>query len=321
MILIGTKNGIYGWDESSQKLNLQGLEGKDVHQVAAGGDGVLVAYDSGHSIWSSSDHGKSWRQVEAAAINEEITVLFVHPVSSDIYLGTEPPKIYRYNRVDSDWELVTDLSTLEVANEWYTPWGGPPAVRSIAPANGDGLYLDIHVGGILRTLDRGKTWQPINKGLHLDVHEVATCPGRENAVYAATAGGFYLSEDQGESWEIRNEGLPNRYTRGIAIHPEQPEIILISGSPTSPGGWRTYGKRFSLFRTANDGKQWKKVSNGFPESSDSEIDTHGIVFSRQVADHVLCSLRSGALYASGDTGASWSMVSDKLPPIHSLCAV
>ncbi len=321
MIFISTQNGIYGWDESSQALHLHALEGKDIRQVSASNDGKLVAYDAEESLWESRDSGESWTQVVTSSIEAEISVLFVHPISGDIYLGTEPPKLYQRDSINGTWELVTDLNTLDVAKSWYTPWGGPAAVRSIAPANGNGLYLDIHVGGILRTLDHGKTWHPTNEGLHLDVHEVATCPKRENAVYAATAGGFYLSEDQGESWGVRNEGLMNRYTRGIAVHPNQPQTILISGSPTSPGGWRTHGKRFSLFRTTDDGAHWEKVTDGFPESSNSEIDTHGIAFSHEAADEVLCGLRSGELYASDDAGASWSLVSDNLPSIRGLCAV
>ena len=248
-------------------------------------------------------------------------MLFVHPIDDDIYFGTEPPKIYRYNCINEHWDLAIDLSMLDIAKTWYTPWGGPPAVRSITLAYREGLFLNIHVGGILRTLNRGTTWQPTNEGLHLDVHEVATCRKRENAVYAATAGGFYLSEDAGESWKVRNDGLANWYTRGIAIHPDQPETILISGSPTSPGGWRTHGKRFSLFRTTDDGKHWTKVTHGLPEESDSEIDTHGIAFSREISTQVLCGLRSGELYVSGDAGVSWSSVSNNLPSIHSLCAL
>jgi hypothetical protein len=321
MILVSTRNGIYGWDESSQTLNLNALEGKDIRQVAARSDGTLVAHDAEESIWVSSNQGKSWDGIADSPINEEITVLFVHPIDGDIYFGTEPPKIYRYNCINEHWELVIDLSTLDIAKTWYTPWGGPPAVRSVAPANREGLYLNIHVGGILRTLNRGTTWQPANEGLDLDVHEVATCHKRENTVYAATADGFYLSEDSGESWKARNDGLENRYARGIAIHPDQPETILISGSPTSPGRWRTHGKRFSLFRTTDDGKHWKKVTHGLPEESDSEIDTHGITFSRVIADQVLCGLRSGELYASSDAGVSWSTVSDNLPSIRSLCAL
>lgn len=321
MILISTQNGIYIWDESNQTLNLYALEGKDICQAAAANNGSLIAYDAEGSIWERSNQEKSWNSIVNAPINEEITVLFVHPLDDEFYFGTEPPKIYRYNCINQHWALVTDLNTLETAESWYTPWGGPPAVRSIGAAYREALFLNIHVGGILRTLDHGATWQPINQGLHLDVHEVATCRKRENAVYAATAGGFYLSEDGGESWQVRNDGLANRYSRGIAVHPDHPDTILISASPTSPGGWRSRGKRFSLFRTTDDGKQWSKVTHGLPEETDSEIDTHGIAFSREISGQVLCSFRSGELYASGDAGESWSTVSNNLPSIHSLCAL
>ena len=321
MILISTQNGIYGWDESSQTLNLYALEGKDIRQVAAALDGTHIAYDADGAIWLSRNQGKSWNSIADSPINEEITVLFVHRIDNDIYFGTEPPKIYRYKCNNQHWELVTDLSTLEIAKTWYTPWGGPPAVRSAAPTYSGDLYLNIHVGGVLRTLNRGETWLPTNEGLELDVHEVAACRKRENAVYTATANGFFLSQDGGESWKARNDGLANRYTRGIAIHPDQPETILISGSPTSPGGWRIHGKQFSLFRTTDDGKHWTKVTHGLPEESDSEIDTHGIAFSREISDQVLCGLRSGELYASSDAGVSWSSVSDNLPSIRSLCAL
>ena len=321
MILISTQNGIYGWDEASQTLSHYALEGKDIRQAAGRLDGTLVAFDAEGEIWTNSNRGSSWNQIADSPINEEITVLFVHPIDDDIYFGTEPPKIYGYNCINGHWELVTDLRTLDISETWYTPWGGPPAVRSAAPTHGEGLYLNIHVGGVLRTLDRGTTWQPANSGLELDVHEVATCRNRENALYAATADGFYLSEDGGKSWNARNDGLANRYSRGIAIHPDQPETILISGSATSPGGWRTHGKRFSLFRTTDDGEHWKQVSNGFPVESDSEIDTHGIAFSREISDQVLCGIRSGELYASSDAGVSWSTVSATLPSIHSLSAL
>lgn len=320
MFFISTGAGVYTWDESSQREHLQGLKDRDIHQVVGDGDGELFAFDGSNSLWRSDDQGRSWEQMKSDAVKEEITVLFVHPVSGELYLGAEPPKIYQYDRKADEWRLLADLSQLEVARNWYTPWGGPPAVRSIAPANGNGFYLDIHVGGVLRTLDGGKTWQPVNEGLHLDVHQVATSLEREGAVYAATAGGFHLSEDQGESWKVRNAGLPNRYTRGIAVHPDDPKLILISGSPTSPGGWRTHGKRFSLFRTTDDGLHWEKITRGLPEASDSEIDTHCIGFSKENSRQALCGLSSGVLYASDDAGASWSAAAD-LPPIRGLCAV
>jgi len=92
---------------------------------------------------------------------------------------------------------------------------------------------------------------------------------RPEAVYAYALE-FHLNEDRGESREVFNEEFTNPRTRGISIHPNRPEIILISASPN--------GSRFALFRAADNGKHWEKVTNGFPDSSESENDTHGMVF-------------------------------------------
>ena len=74
-------------------------------------------------------------------------------------------------------------------------------MRSVAPhpTNDRGLYLDIHVGGIMRTLDGGETWTRTTHGLELDVHEVATHAVNPHAVYTATADGFYISPDEGHT--------------------------------------------------------------------------------------------------------------------------
>ena len=37
---------------------------------------------------------------------------------------------------------------------WHTPWGGPPDTRSMANWE-DELYVNVHVGGILRSDDEG----------------------------------------------------------------------------------------------------------------------------------------------------------------------
>jgi photosystem II stability/assembly factor-like uncharacterized protein len=226
-----------------------------------------------------------------------------------------------YQRNEHTWALIESLHTRDYAQDWYAP-GGLAAVRSIAPhpANDRGLYLDIHVGGIMRTLDGGETWTPTNNGLELDVHEVATHAMNQHAVYTATADGFYFSPDEGDTCLRLNAGLDNLYTRGIAIHPQDPDILLISGSPTNPGGWRAHGKRFALYRSENGGHAWKKITTGLPAECLEEIDTFCVVFSKAHANHAYCGSRDGILYKSTDAGISWRTVAEEIPNIFSIKA-
>ena len=316
MLLIGTQDGVYQWNEETDTGHSLGLNGKRIRDLTLQSDHTVVAVESGQRVWSGRLPDPDWTEITPDNDEGPTTVL---AKGDHLYLGGEPPVLYQ--RDQDTWWMMEPLHAREYAKDWYAP-GGLAAVRSMAahPTNEGGLYLDIHVGGIMRTLDGGETWTPTNDGLELDVHEVATHAMNPDAVYAATADGFYYSPDEGDNWERRNAGLENLYTRGIAIHPQTPDIMLISGSPTNPGGWRTHGKRFALYRSEDGGGTWMKITAGLPAECPDEIDTFCIIFSTAHADHAYCGRRDGILHKSTDAGASWTKAAEDLPNIYSVKA-
>ena len=98
-------------------------------------------------------------------------------------------------------------------HEWYTPWGGPPDTRSIAEWD-EHVYVNVHVGGIVRTADAGASWTP-TIDIDADVHQVTTAEGA--LVLAACADGLAVSSDHGDTWEERADGLDARYARGVTV--------------------------------------------------------------------------------------------------------
>ena len=58
-----------------------------------------------------------------------------------------------------------------------SPPGADPAVRTIAAGAEGELYVNVHVGGILRSDDDGASWRP-TIDIRSDVHEVLAAPGR-----------------------------------------------------------------------------------------------------------------------------------------------
>jgi hypothetical protein len=179
MILITTQNGIYAWDESSQALIDFGLAGVDVCHVSSNYGDTIFAVDSSGNVLLKNGSAQ-WATVKINGLHDVISTIFTHPGTSEVYIGTEPPRLYRLQGENA--HLVSDLTTLEGAEHWYTPYGAPPAVRSIAPAGKAGLYLNIHVGGVLRTLDGGMTWVAINSGLDLDVHQIFSSHANHSAI-------------------------------------------------------------------------------------------------------------------------------------------
>ena len=290
-MLIATKDTVYSLNGNPTEPRAV-LNGGDVQAIAIGRSIGLAALHHG-KVAVLSQNG---RRTLDTGIEEPIECLLIldeEPVR--FLVGVEAPHVYAV--ADGDTERLGAFDALECREDWYTPWGGPAAVRSMARTRDGWVYADIHVGSIMRSPDRGRSWEPVTPDLHQDVHQVATSPGEDDRVYANTAHAVYLSEDRGKSWQHRSDGFPYFYGRAIAVHPEEPDCLLASVS-TGPHG----NAQGQLYRTDNAGRVWSHVTNGFPETTAGNIDTFHIGFT---PDGRAWSVAENTLYGSQDRGLTW----------------
>jgi hypothetical protein len=196
---------------------------------------------------------------------------------------------------------VDAFDRVEGRDAWYTPWGGPPDTRSIAEWD-ENVYVNVHVGGIVRTDDGGATWTP-TIDIDADVHQVTTAEGM---VLAACAGGLAVSTDRGATWTYRTEGLERRYARGVTVCED---VVLVSASSGPRGG------QAAVYRAGLGGGEFERCRAGLPEWFDDNVDSHcldappdGPVAAFGTSD--------GELYVSTDLGSRWDRVADGFPPIR-----
>ena len=186
---------------------------------------------------------------------------------------------------------------------WYTPWGGPADVRTLAAGPDGTIYVNVHVGGILRSTDGGASWEP-TLDIDLDVHQVTVAD--DGTVLAATARGLALSEDQGDTWTVVDDGLAATYSRAVAV---AGDTVLLSVS-TGPDGHRAAVYR----RPLHGSGPFRRSAIGLPGSFPGNVDTFCLV-----ADGALAALGTfaGRVYLSDDAGASWATVAAG-PPVTCL---
>ena len=220
-----------------------------------------------------------------------------------LVVGTEGAHLLRLG--PTGLTRIDTFETVEGRDEWYTPWGGPPEVRSLACTADNVLLANVHVGGIARSDDSGRTWtQTID--IHFDVHQVRSIWGRGDLVVAAAAVGLCISRDGGRTWRVRAEGLDHTYCRAVAV-PD--EAILVSASE----GPR--GKQAAIYRTSIHGDTpFERVTDWMT----GNIDTAALDgFGTQAA----FGTASGDVWQSDDSGATWSRTHHGLAPVTSLSIV
>lgn len=293
-MLISTKTSLYlvqGDGDGKPQPILSELdirrvqEGKTVNVVALGDGSILVM------------RGEEQVTIESGIPDRIDSVLILREDPLEVLIGCTPPNLYRL--VEGEAKLVPSFQNLADRENWYTPWGGPPAVRSMDLTQDGWVYADIHVGSIMRSPDYGVNWEPVIPQLHKDVHQVITSPNTPNRVYANTYLSVYVSDDRGDTWNHRTDNLNRRYGRGIAVHSENPDILLC-GISDGPSGSNVHGQ---LYWTENAGVNWTHIKEGFPESTRKNIDTFHIQFA---GDNAWVS-DENKLYHSEDMGHSFEL--------------
>ena len=290
-IIVAALDGLHPFDD-------QGRPGEVQHA----GRSVAAVAPARSELWAVLDGSQIWHQIETewrhVADLDRFRATCLARVDEDLFVGSSEARLFRLE--GETLEPMSAFDEAEGRSGWYTPWGGPPDTRSIANWDDD-VYVNVHVGGILRSHDRGATWTP-TIDVDADVHQVTTAEG---LVLAACAGGLAVSTDRGTTWSLRTEGLEARYARAVAVCGE---AVLVSSSKGPRGG------RAAVYRADRAGGVFERCPAG-PGWFDDNIDSY-CLDALPDGSLVAFGTSNGRVYASTDAGASWDERASGLPPVQ-----
>lgn len=182
------------------------------------------------------------------------------------------------------------------------------AVRCLAsdPHQPNVVYAGTKGNGVLRSQDRGKTWQ--SSGMEAqDVKALAVSPTEPGTLYAGTKPAcVFVSRDGGAHWEELSafrkissrrfwlspaEKPFTAYVQGIALSPTDPQVIVVGIEAGA------------VVRSTDGGNTWQDHRRG------ALRDCHSITFHRTNGDWVYEGGGTGGGAAfSRDAGNTWTQV-------------
>ena len=293
IVLFGTDDGLFRLSEAGPIELVAGAVTALAPSAAAE---RWLALIGGRSLWAG-DPGGSWERT--ASLDGPAGTCLVD-TGDEVLVGTAEAHLMRVRA--GAGELVAGFEEAEGREGWYTPWGGPPDTRSLSMALDGTLFVNVHVGGIVRSSDGGETWEP-TIDVDTDVHQVLAAPA---AVLGPSAYGLATSDDGGDTWDVVTDGLHATYLRAVAVAGDD---VLVSAS-TGPGGQRS-----AVYRRPGGQGPFERCQAGLPEWLAGNVDTGTLAASGGWAAFATA---DGTLFASADAGGTWETVARGLPRVNAV---
>jgi photosystem II stability/assembly factor-like uncharacterized protein len=179
--------------------------------------------------------------------------------------------------------------------------------------------LAKHRGGICKTVNSLRTWQPVHHGLP----EISRCthllldpdspPGNRTIYAAMLEHGVYKSVDDGLTWTQHNHGLDARspFAWRFVRHPDGALYLVVLKNwikgREHPG---------AIYRSVDGGRNWGPVRlpSGIDSPNDLTCDPAGRLYLACWPRSVEGVNQGGGAYLSEDGGRTWSCIFD--PAVH-----
>ena len=283
----------------------QEIAGQPVRGLAQDGRGGALAIVGQHALQRRAPGGE-WTTVATSKF--ELSCCMA--VKDAIYVGTDDARLVRLSHGGGALDPIDGFDNIAGRDAWFAGSAivngqrlGPPlGIRSVAAnSNGRILFANVHVGGIPRSLDEGKTWQP-TIDINSDVHEVRAHQADPDIVVAASAIGLCISRDAGATWTIERDGLHAAYCSAVALSGDN---IFVSASTDH---FATRGRIYH--RPIRPDGDIVAVEDGLPEWINGIADTGCIATNGST---IVVVDKAGTLYMSTECGLGWSRRSCELP--------
>ncbi len=274
--------------------------------VGSGENNSQRSVGYGDGVYKSVDGGKNWENM-GLADSEHIGKIIIDPNDSNIvYVAAQGPLwsaggdrgLYKTIDGGKTWKNILDISKHTGVNEVHMDPGNSKILYASAYQRRRHTWTLIDGGpesGLYKSVDAGKNWKKINKGLpkvELGKIGLAIAPDKPNTIYAIVEAangksGFFRSTNGGNLWHKQSNyvsGSP-QYYQELVVDPNNSE--------------RIYSMDTFLKVSHDGGKTFKNAGE-----KHKHVDNHALWIEPGNSAHLIIGC-DGGVYESWDQAKNW----------------
>lgn len=238
------------------------------------------------------------------------------------YMGVNNGGVWKTTDFGHTWNPIFDTQNTGSVGDVAVAVSNPNVVYV---GSGEGIQRpDLSIGnGLYKSMDAGKTWT--NMGLHdaQQIGGISVDPTNENRLFVAALGhpygpnkerGVYKSMDGGKTLEQVLYIDENTGAVQVTIDPNNTEIVFATLWAARQGPWENgtfNGPASGLYKSVDGGKNWRKITNGFPSTTQDGLGRIGFTIAPSNSNRMYATVdaeKNGGIYRSDDAGENWYLL-------------
>ena len=247
------------------------------------------------------------------------------------YAGVEDAALFRTTDGGESWHELAGLRGHDSGAAWM-PGAGGMCLHTILldPKDPERMFVAISAAGSFRSEDGGRTWTPINRGLHSEfmpdptaeighcVHRLAMHPSNPDTLFMQKHWDVMRSDDAGANWHEVSGNLPSDFGFPIHVHAHEPETVYVVPIKSDSEHFPPEGK-LRVYRSRTGGNEWEALTDGLPQK-DCYVNVLRDAMAVDTLDPcgIYFGTTGGQVYVSPDGGDHWSAIVRDLPSVLSV---
>jgi uncharacterized protein (TIGR03437 family) len=286
-LLIGTSVGIHRLRLSGGAPQFNPTSPVEPINALAANNASVFAGTTSRGVFRASAGGGDWADSNAGLTNVEVSALVA--LDSSLFAGT-----------DFGVSVTSDRG-----QTWQLASNGLPVVINSVPGllervialvtDGTNLYAGLEHGGVYRSRDGGRNWEPSNEGLPLSFLQSLGASGTTLlASYGdqLSSAQLFRSTDQGQSWTVVGAGLPSQPVFAYAARGTK--LFAAAGS--------------EVYVSTDNGTSWTVTGAGLPTN-------RGVLSLLASGGRLFVGTAGSGVFVSNDDGESWTAAGGN-PPVN-----
>jgi len=248
-----------------------------------------------------------------------------------VYAGVEDAALFVSDDGGHTWAELPGLRQHGTGPRWQPGAGGMCQHTILLDRDRpERIIAAISAAGAFRSDDGGRSWRPVNKGLHSEgipdpdaevghcVHHIAAHPARPDVLFMQKHWDVMRSDDGGESWREVSGNLPTDFGFVIDVHAHEPETVYVVPITSDSEHYPPDG-RLRVYRSRTGGDEWEPLGEGLPEAHCYvDVLRDAMAVDRLDPCGVYFGTTGGSVYVSPDAGDHWTPIVTDLPAVLSV---